>query len=113
MIAILREHCRLAREFASWVDADNNFERLAPVPFSVVCFRYLPKGISDETKLEQTNAQIIDHINAAGEVFLSHTKLNGRYTLRLAIGNIGTTEKHVARAWELIKQASICLDMKG
>jgi aromatic-L-amino-acid/L-tryptophan decarboxylase len=113
MITLLREHCRLAREFASWVDADNNFERLAPVPFSVVCFRYLPKGISDEATLEQINSHIIDHINATGEVFLSHTKLNGRYTIRLAIGNIGTTEKHVARVWELIKHAPIHLNQKG
>jgi aromatic-L-amino-acid decarboxylase len=109
MIGILREHCRLAREFASWVDANKNFERLAPVPFSVVCFRYHPKGISDEGKLEQMNAQIIDWINTTGEVFLSHTKLNGRYTIRLAIGNIATAEKHVARIWELIKQESVKL----
>ena len=106
MIGILREHCRLAREFASWVDADPDFERLAPIPFSVVCFRYHPKGISDEGKLEQMNAQIIDRINATGEAFLSHTKLNDRYTIRLAIGNIATAEKHVARVWELVKQES-------
>ena len=106
MIGILREHCRLAREFASWVDADPDFERLPPVPFSVVCFRYHPKGIADEGKLEHMNAQIIDLINTTGEAFLSHTKLNGRYTIRLAIGNIATAEKHVARVWELVKQES-------
>ena len=106
MIGILREHCRLAREFALWVDADNNFERLAPVPFSVVCFRYHPKGILDEGKLEHMNAQIIDRINTTGEAFLSHTKLNGRYTIRLAIGNIATAEKHVARVWKLVQQES-------
>ena len=103
LVSRLREHCRLAREFASWIDADNNFERLAPVPFSVVCFRYRPKSISDETTLEQINSQILKELNATGEVFLSHTKLNGIYTLRLAIGNIETTEKHVARVWELLK----------
>jgi aromatic-L-amino-acid decarboxylase len=99
----LREHCRLAREFASWVDADNEFERLAPVPFSVVCFRYHPDGISDETMLEQMNANIIAHVNATGEAFLSHTKLNGRYSIRIAIGNIATTGKHIQRAWELVQ----------
>ena len=99
----VREHCRLAREFASWVDEDKDFERVAPVPFSVVCFRYHPAGIKDETRLDQLNARIIDHINATGEVFLSHTKLNGRYVLRLAIGNLGTTEKHITRVWELLK----------
>jgi aromatic-L-amino-acid decarboxylase len=99
----LRDHCRLAREFASWVDADKKFERLAPVPFSVVCFRFHPNSISDESKLGQFNSQIIEHVNATGEIFLSHTKLNGRYTIRIAIGNISTIEKHVKRAWELIK----------
>ena len=105
----LREHCRLAREFASWIDAENNFERLAPVPFSVVCFRYHPKDISDETKLEKFNAQIIEQVNATGDVFLSHTKLNGRYTIRIAIGNIATTEKHIKRAWKLIKTKAVKL----
>jgi aromatic-L-amino-acid decarboxylase len=106
MIGILREHCRLAREFALWIDADPDFERLAPIPFSVVCFRYHPKEISDEGKLEQMNTQIIDRINMTGEAFLSHTKLNDRYTIRLAIGNLATAEKHVARVWELLKQES-------
>jgi aromatic-L-amino-acid decarboxylase len=106
IINILREHCRLAHMFASWVDIDSDFERLAPVPFSVVCFRYHPKGISDENKLEQFNAQITDRVNATGKVFLSHTKLYDRYSIRIAIGNIATTEKHVARVWELVKQES-------
>ena len=109
LASMLREHCRLAREFASWVDADKNFERIAPVPFSVVCFRYHPQNILDEMKLEQMNARIIDRINATGEVFLSHTKLNGRYTIRLAIGNIATTEKHVRRVWELVKEKAATL----
>ena len=99
----LREHCRLAREFASWVDAHKDFERLAPVPFSVVCFRYHPNGISDEAMLEQINTNIITHVNATGEAFLSHTKLNGRYSIRIAIGNIATTGKHIRRAWELVQ----------
>ena len=105
----LREHCRLASEFASWVDAHKDFERLAPVPFSVVCFRYHPNGISDEAILEQFNAKIITHVNATGEAFLSHTKLNGRYSIRIAIGNIATTQKHVQRAWELVKEHSMKL----
>jgi aromatic-L-amino-acid/L-tryptophan decarboxylase len=99
----LREHCRLAREFASWIDADKEFERLAPVPFSVVCFRYHPKGVSDEMKLEKLNSQIINRINATGEVFLSHTKLHGKFTIRCAIGHLSTTEKHIVRMWELLK----------
>jgi aromatic-L-amino-acid decarboxylase len=98
----LSEHMRLARLFASWVDADPDFERLAPVPFSVVCFRGKPRGREwSESELETLNQQLLDAMNATGEVFLSHTKLNGRFTLRLAIGNLRTEQRHVARAWEL------------
>ena len=103
IISQLREHCRLARLLSSWIDADKDFERIAPVPFSVVCFRFHPKKISSEATLEQFNAQIIEGINSTGEAFLSHTKLNGKYTIRVAIGNLATTEKHIERVWELIK----------
>ena len=94
--ARLAEHIRLARLFAAWVDASDEFERTAPVPFSVVCFR------ARET--DEFNAALLERLNASGEVFLSHTKLGDRYTLRLAIGNLHTTERHVGRAWELIRQ---------
>jgi aromatic-L-amino-acid decarboxylase len=104
IIAHLREHCRLAREFASWIEADENYERIAPVNFSVVCFRFHPKNISDESVLEKLNINIINAINATGEAFLAGTKLNGRFIIRLAIGNIATTEKQIQRAWELIQQ---------
>jgi aromatic-L-amino-acid decarboxylase len=98
----LREHMRLARLFAGWVDADPDFERLAPVPFSVVCFRAKPRGRDwSEDELETLNQRLLDQMNATGEVFLSHTKLNGRFTLRLAVGNLRTEERHVARAWAL------------
>jgi aromatic-L-amino-acid decarboxylase len=100
--ARLSEHMRLARLFAGWVDADADFERLAPVPFSVVCFRARPRGRDwSEAELETLNQRLLDAMNATGEVFLSHTKLNGRFTLRLAVGNLRTEERHVARAWEL------------
>jgi aromatic-L-amino-acid decarboxylase len=94
--ARIAEHIRLARQFAGWVDADPAFERPAPAPFSVVCFRV--KG-SDEL-----NEQLLHNLNSTGEIFLSHTRLDGRFVLRLAIGNLHTTEKHVRRAWELVQQ---------
>ncbi len=101
----LAEHMRLARLFAGWVDADDDFERLAPVPFSVVCFRAKPTGRPwSNADLERLNASIIDALNASGEVFLGHTKLDDRYAIRLAIGHIRTTERHVTRAWELVRQ---------
>lgn len=104
--AALRRHMRLASEFGSWVDADPAFERMAPSPFSVVVFRWKGTGDQDEVALEQANARILERVNASGEVFLSHTKIGGRYGIRLAVGNIRTEERHVARAWELIREAA-------
>jgi aromatic-L-amino-acid decarboxylase len=102
--ARLAEHIRLARLFASWVDADPDFERVAPVPFSVVCFRARPAAVAeDPAALDAINERLLEAVNRSGDVFLSHTKLNGRFVIRLAVGNVRTEEKHVRRAWEVIK----------
>jgi aromatic-L-amino-acid decarboxylase len=102
--ARLAEHMRLAQLVASWIDESSEFERVAPVPFSVVCFRAVPSALrGDSAALDAFNEQLIDEVNRTGEVFLSHTRLAGRYVIRLAIGNLHTTERHVARAWELIR----------
>ena len=103
LAARIREHIRLARLFAGWVDESPVFEQLAPAPFSTVVFRACPPGLKDEIELEQLNQKILDAVNATGEVFLSHTKLRGKYALRLAIGNIRSDEFHVRRAWELLQ----------
>lgn len=95
----LRRHIALAQEFASWVKREADWEILAAHPFSVVCFRYAPFG-RDEAGLEKLNARILDDVNATSKVFLSHTKVRGRYALRLAIGNIATMRDDVALAWE-------------
>jgi aromatic-L-amino-acid decarboxylase len=100
---LLAEHIRIARLFASWVDDEPDFERLAPVVFSVVCFRWRPANRSlSDAQLDAANAQLLDRVNRTGEVFLSHTRLNGRLTLRLAVGHLKTTELHVRRAWDLL-----------
>jgi aromatic-L-amino-acid decarboxylase len=101
LAARIREHVRLAQRFAGWVDADPAFERMAPAPFSTVCFRARPGGLAEET-LERLNAALLEAVNATGRAYLSHTRLRGRYTLRFAVGNIRTTEAHVRAAWELI-----------
>ena len=93
--ARLAEHVRLAQLFAGWVDDDQAFERVAPAPFSVVCFR--KKGSDAD------NEALLERVNASGDVFLSHTKLNGRYVIRLAVGNLRTEERHVRKAWDLIR----------
>jgi aromatic-L-amino-acid decarboxylase len=105
LIARLRAHCELAQRFAGWVEKEKDWELMAPVPFSLVCFRFAKAGVSPE-ELDRLNESIMHDVNASGEVFLSHTKLNGRYTLRLAIGNIRTEEKHVALAWDRLKAAA-------
>jgi aromatic-L-amino-acid decarboxylase len=101
----LSQHIRFAQQFASWVDDHAEFERLAPAPLSVVCFRARPASIADagDEAIDRFNEELLRRLNASGEIYLSGTRLRGRYSLRLAIGNIRTTERHVARAWELIQ----------
>jgi aromatic-L-amino-acid decarboxylase len=91
---IQREHIRLAELFASWVEGDPSWELVAPQRFSLVVFRR--NGTDEENEL------ILERANGSGEIFLSHTKLEGRYVLRLAIGNARTTEEDVRRAWEVL-----------
>jgi len=101
---VLSRHIELARRFAAWVDDHPDFERTAPCPFSVVCFRARPAGLGDD-QLDALNERILEAVNASGQVFLSHTRLNGVFVLRLAVGHLRTTEEHVARAWQLLQQA--------
>jgi aromatic-L-amino-acid decarboxylase len=102
--ALLAEHIRLAQRFRAWVDEDPDFERLAPAPFSVVCFRARPRQLSPgEADLDAFNERLLHEVNADGDVFLSHTRLDGRFTIRLAVGHARTTERHVRRAWDLLK----------
>jgi aromatic-L-amino-acid decarboxylase len=99
LIERIREHCRLARLFASWVEESEDFEMLAPVPFALVCFRACPAGVDD---LDVLNEKIMNDINASGEAYLSHTKLDGKLTLRLSVGSIRVEEKHLVKVWELL-----------
>lgn len=102
----LADHVHLARCFAGWVDASPDFERLAPAPLSVVCFRANPGACLTTADVNDLNRRILEDVNASGDVFLSHTELGDVYALRLAIGHIRTTQTHVARAWELLQQAA-------
>ena len=101
--AVLRGHIALAQTFASWVREEPDWEVLAPHPLSVVCFRYAPAGLDGEA-LDERNAAILAAANASGEIFLSHTKLNGRYALRLAIGNLRTQREDVEHAWRVLRR---------
>jgi aromatic-L-amino-acid/L-tryptophan decarboxylase len=94
--AILREHIRLADLFAGWVEESDDWELVTPRRFSLVVFR---RNGSDEE-----NGQLLESVNASGEIFITHTKLDGRYVLRLAVGNARTTEEDVRRAWEVLNR---------
>jgi len=101
----LRAHIRsgveLAQRFAEWVRADNRFEVVAPHPLSLVCFRLRAD--------DEVNAELLARANATGRVFLTHTRVNGRHTLRLAVGSPQTTAEHVAEAWRLLTAAASSL----
>ena len=81
------------------------FERLAPVPFSTVCFRAKPSGWNDEKKFNELNERLLNEVNATGKVFIVHTKLNGVFTIRMVIAGLRTDEKHVELAWQIIKDS--------
>ena len=109
LAARIREHCRLARLLASWIEESSDWELMAPVPFALVCFRACPRveGESEAVqakRLDALNEAIMHGVNATGKAFLSHTKLNDKLTLRLSIGNIRTAERHVRQAWELLNE---------
>ena len=94
----IREHVRLAQQFAVWVRNDMRFELAAPVPLNLVCFR-LKSG-------DQANQQLMGRLNASGDLFLTHTKLDGKFTLRFCVGQTNTEERHVERAWQKILQVA-------
>ena len=103
---LLADHIRLAAELASWIDAHPDFERLAPVPLSVVCFRWKPHDAAlTEPELDRANERIIDLVNGSGDVFISHTRLRGHLVIRIAIGHIRTEESHVRHVWDLILES--------
>lgn len=102
LIARIRKHCRLAQLFASWVEASPDFELMAPVPFALVCFRACPDGVAD---LDGVNERIMNDINASGEAYISHTKLNGKFTLRVSVGSIRVEERHIQKTCDLLNRA--------
>ena len=110
LIERLREHCRLARLFATWVEESDDWEMMAPVPFALVCFRALgpsphsSKGLASDDELNALNERIMNEINASGEAYLSHTKLNGKYTIRLSVGSIRVEERHLQKVWDLLNE---------
>ena len=101
----IRHHCELARELAAQVAITPGWAVVAPVHFSVVCMRYSPDGYGT-ADADALNEAIMRSVNATGRVFLSHTKLDGRYVIRVAIGNLHTDRAHIDEAWTLLRDAA-------
>ena len=95
--ALVRKHVALAREFADWVKADERFELAAPLTISLVCFRHRDGDAATQA--------ILDRVNASGRMYLTHTRLDNRLTLRMSIAQTNTERRHVEAAWQLIRAA--------
>jgi aromatic-L-amino-acid decarboxylase len=117
----IRDHLRLAKLFADWVREDKHFELSAPVVMGVVCFRFvggdtevgsarhagrtLQRGVpTDESNIDKLNSEVVERINASGRAYLTQTKLRGRTVMRIGLGNILTTERHLRNVWEMIQK---------
>ena len=108
---------QMAARLAAWVDADSDFERMAPVPFSTVCFRFRPASIREREdepviagRLDDLNLRLMEAVNATGQAFLSHTRLNGRFTIRVAISNLRTEDADLDLVWAIVKREAAALD---
>jgi aromatic-L-amino-acid decarboxylase len=95
----VRRHVELAQTFRSWVEKSDRFELAAPTPLNLVCFRHVGG--------DAINRQLLEALNASGKLYLTHTTLSGRYTLRMSIGQSGTGERHVADAWQAIEEMAV------
>ncbi|MCA9743280.1 MAG: amino acid decarboxylase [Deferribacteres bacterium] len=103
LMARLRYHIQLAQNLAQKIDADSDFERVAPTHFSTVAFRACPAGWQDEDALNKLNARLLEAVNATRRFYLTHTKIGGKFVLRIAIGNIRTEARHIEDVWQLLR----------
>ena len=112
LAARIAEHCRLAGELAGWIDAHPDWERLAPVPLATVCFRYRPARLAaaDDAAtrrlLDDSNLALLEAVNRTGRYYLSHTRLAGRVSLRVALGHLRTEPRHVEGCWRALNDAA-------
>ena len=102
----VRKHLTLAKKLAERISRSQDFELLAPVPLNTICFRYSPPDIQDEREINAINERLLKDLNRTGEVYMTHTTLDDRYTIRLVVGQTYIKERHVDRAWELIRKTA-------
>ncbi len=102
----VRSHTLWAKELSEEISSEENFEIMAPVPFATICFRFLPPGIDDMEEINRINNLLMEKLNGTGKLYLTHTKLNGKFTLRFVIGQTYQEKHHIDSAWELIKRTS-------
>jgi aromatic-L-amino-acid decarboxylase len=115
----IEHHIGQAQALAGWVDAEPDFERLAPVPFSVVCLRWRPAELAARARepdvaalLDAQNPALMEAVNRTGDVLLSHARLGGRFTIRVAFGNLRTTDRELGRVWELLREHAARLERR-
>jgi aromatic-L-amino-acid decarboxylase len=106
---LVREHIRIAKQLAEKIRASDNFEVVKPQHLNVVCFRYHPEKIREIEDLNRLNQELMYKLNESGEIYITHTKVKGLVTLRMVIAQTNVQEKHVMKAWELIKSAALTL----
>lgn len=102
----LRNHIKWVHELADKMEAHPDFEILAPVNLNLICFRYKPDKITSAEELNKINAELLESINSTGDLYLTHTKLNGQYVIRIVAGQTYLEERHIKEAWETILMAS-------
>lgn len=102
----IRSHIKLAKEFEEWVNLAMDFELITPRTLNLVCFRFKPEDVDDEEMLNAMNEKLLHSLNSTGKIYLSHTKLNGIYTLRMVIGQTQVSREHVVAAWQLISEVA-------
>ena len=103
---IITDHIAHALEFAGWIDESSNWERLAPVPLNTVCFRWLPSGWQEmnDAEIDSRNKDLLDRVNTEGTIYMTHTRLFGKFTMRLAVGQTNTRREHVVQAWDVLNR---------